>query len=77
MNGAKLSYPKPQEVEPVDTGKREQGLRILARMIAHAYARDRKVVRNTAENQIVRIVAETSTVSSSKPTNSKGRIGYA
>ena len=45
MKVEKLNDLKPREVKPVEAERREQGLRLLARMIARVYAHDIGLVR--------------------------------
>lgn len=40
MKVEKLNDLKPREVKPVEAERREQGLRLLARMIARVYVHD-------------------------------------
>lgn len=42
-----LNDQEPREVRPVEAGRREHGLRLLARMIAQIYARDIELLRKT------------------------------
>ena len=47
MKAEKLNDLKLQEAKPLEAERREQGLRLLARMIARVYARDIELVRKT------------------------------